>query len=246
MKAVIIVGGYATRLYPLTENKPKALLDLSGKLMIERIMEKVESFDNIGEAILVTNDRFYNQFLDWSKNYKGRLKVIVLNDGTKNNDDRLGALGDLEYVIKQEKIEEDILIMGGDNIFDDSLKDMAFEFDNLGFSMVAFKDVEDLEVAKSLGIGKLDGEGYILEFVEKPENPKSTLAGTLIYIIKKEDLKYISECLDLERGREFKTGEFITYLIKKEKVKGYRVKGNWFDIGNFDQLAKAISYFSER
>ncbi len=245
MKAIVVVAGYATRLYPLTENKPKALLEISGKLMMDRVMEKVESFKKIKEVVVISNNRFYEQFLDWNENYEGSLKIKILNDGTHSNEDRLGALGDIKFAIDREKIDEDVLILGGDNIFEDSLNEMDLNFEKERFPIVAFKDVGNLEVAKCLGIASLDEEGFVEKFVEKPEKPESTLASTFIYIFRKEDLKHIYDCLKENPEKEVKTGEFISYLIEKEKVKGYMVKGNWFDIGNFDQLGEAREYFKK-
>ena len=106
MKAIVLVAGYAVRLYPLTENKPKALLTLNNKTLLDYLMDKVEEVDVIDEVILVSNEKFYDQFVEWSNTYIGSKKITVLNDGTSTNDTRLGAIGDTQFAIDQLNIKK--------------------------------------------------------------------------------------------------------------------------------------------
>src|SRR3989338_1932693 len=117
MDAIILAAGYAIRLQPLTEDTPKALLEVAGKPMMEHIVGKIEGL-KIGKIYIVANDKFYQNFLDWLHNLNARVPVEVINDGTKSNEDRLGAVGDLNFIIKNKNIMEDIIVIAGDNLFE--------------------------------------------------------------------------------------------------------------------------------
>ena len=117
MKAIMLVAGYATRLYPLTENMPKGLLKLNGRAIIDYTFDKLEKIKEIDEAILVSNSKFYDQFCNWANNYKGRIKITVLNDGTTSNDNRLGAIGDMQFAIQNCHIDDEIMVLASDNYF---------------------------------------------------------------------------------------------------------------------------------
>ena len=134
MKALILAAGYATRLYPLTENQPKPLLPIADKPILEHILLKIEKIAQLKEVIIITNDRFYPKFTDWVKTTKITLKIKILNDGTASNEDRLGAIGDIHFTIQQEKINENLLVIAGDNLFGFSLAEFVRFFNrNIAF-----------------------------------------------------------------------------------------------------------------
>ena len=124
MDAIILAAGYATRLYPLTENTPKPLLKVAGKLMIEHIIKKLEELEIINEIYIVTNNKFEQKFLEWLHNFDAKKPIEIINDGTKSNEDRLGALGDIYYVTDTKKIDKDIVVIAGDNLFEFPLLDV--------------------------------------------------------------------------------------------------------------------------
>ena len=125
MQCVLLAAGYATRLYPLTENMPKALLRLGKKTILDMVVEKIDEVEDIENIYIVTNEKFSDHFLNWSKSYKGSKQIKIINDRTTSNDNRLGAIGDLKYVIGLENISDEILVMASDNIFDFSLNDFV-------------------------------------------------------------------------------------------------------------------------
>jgi len=233
MKAIILCAGYATRLYPLTINTPKPLLDITGKPMIEHILLKLYEINNLSEIFIVTNNKFCTHFNKWLKNYKTDIKIKIINDNTNSNEDRLGAVGDINLVIKKENINEDVIVIGGDNLFELSLKEF------IGFAenkpAIASHDINNLELAKQLGILSIDQNNKITNFEEKPENPKSTLAATCIYFLPLDIVKMIEQYVKKGNPTD-KPGHFIQWLYKKTEVYSFVTKEKWFDIGNKGQL----------
>ena len=124
IRVIILAAGYGTRLYPLTKDKPKALLDVAGKPMIEYIFDRINEVKEINDIYIVSNSKFYKKFLEWSKNY-GDERIEVLNDNTNSNETRLGGIGDMNFVIEKKKIEDDVLVISGDNLFDFNLKEVV-------------------------------------------------------------------------------------------------------------------------
>lgn len=237
MKVIILAAGYATRLYPLTINKPKPLLKVAGKPIINYLIEKIESIDEVNEVFVVTNNKFYDNFMQWKIKNDFKKKVTVINDGTKSDEDRLGSIGDTYFVINEKNIKEDILVLGGDNLFEDGLNEIHLIFKSKKMSSIALNDVKDVELAKLLGIVELNENNKIIGFEEKPMNPKSTLASTAVYFIKNDDLMIIGECMD--KGICDRAGDFVKYLSEKRDVHGFVFNKKWHDIGSFGQLERA-------
>ena len=216
MKALILAAGYGTRLYPLTLNVPKPLLPVKGKPIIDHIMAKINAVEAVDEVFVVTNNKFSGHFKTWVDESGFEKKVTIVNDGTLNNDDRLGAIGDIHFVIKQEKVDDDLLVIAGDNLFDFSLQELVAFFKEKKSSGVAVFDTHDKNViAGKLGCMELDTDNKILCFEEKPTEPKSTLASTACYFFTKEDIPLFDACLE-ENKKLDNSGEFIKYLMNSE------------------------------
>ncbi len=241
MKAIIMAAGYAVRLYPLTENQPKPLLPINGKPIIEYIIEKIDVFSEIDEIYVVTNNKFYPHFLNWVAQFQSNKKIEILNDGTLSAEDRLGAIGDIDFTIRSKKINDDLLIIAGDNLFDFSLNDVKEFFNNKDLVICAF-DVGDNELSKKYGILSVNGDGKVYSFVEKPSNPPSTLAALGIYLFKKDKLNLIEKYLS-EGNNKDAPGFFIQWVYKVEDVYAYVFNGNWYDIGDMISYKKADEFF---
>jgi glucose-1-phosphate thymidylyltransferase len=239
MKAIILAAGYATRLHPLTLNQPKPLLKVGDKPIIEHILKKIEKIETIGQVFIVTNEKFYPTFLEWREGFNSHLDIEIVNDRTTCNEDRLGAIGDINFVIKTQNIQSDLLIVGGDNLFEEELTDFVHFFKEKG-SSILLNDVNCNDLAKLYGIVSLNENSQITNFIEKPEEPESTLASTLIYALKKEHLPTIRETIEL--GKADRAGDFIAHLSKKSQVFGKSLNGRWFDIGSIDQLKEAEEF----
>ncbi|MBI2669520.1 nucleotidyltransferase family protein [Candidatus Woesearchaeota archaeon] len=239
MHALILAAGYATRLYPLTLDKPKPLLEVAGKPIVGHIADRLQNIP-IEKIFVVTNNRFYTDFEKWLQTYSSSKPITIINDGTNSNEDRLGAIGDIDFVLRTKNIHEDLLIIGGDNLFEDDLVDFLRFFERNG-SSILLQDVKNIDVAKKFGVVTLDQTGKIIQFIEKPEHPSSTLASTLVYALKKEHLELLSRVK--EQGKWDRPGDFIAYLSPRRTVYGNILRGRWFDIGSLDQLEEANKAF---
>lgn len=250
MKCIILCAGYATRLYPLTENQPKPLLKIAGKAIIEHILEIVEEIDEIKDIFIITNNKFYKNFNEWLPEFKSktRLNIKIINDGTLSNDDRLGAIGDINFVIKKEKIKDDVLIVSGDNLFEFGLTGIYAEHKKKNKAVIALYDVKKLEEAKKFGIVIADKDLKIIGFHEKPQEPKSTLASIGIYFYPKDTLKKVSKYLEQGNSKDA-PGYFLQWLHKEEQVHGYvfdSEKHSWFDIGSNESLKEADDFYKAK
>lgn len=230
MKALVLAAGYATRLYPLTQNKAKPLLEVQGKPIINYIVEKLDHCSDIEEIFVVTNNRFYHNFCQWKKTVRCSTPITIVNDETAENGTRLGAIGDIDFVIKKHHIHEDLLVIAGDNLFSFSLEEFISVFKKKQTTILAVYDTGDKSrIAHRLGCVLVDKEGRIIDFEEKPAEPKSTLAATACYLFRKEDILWIEKAL--EEKHSDRPGDFIAFLILKKPVYGFQFKGYWFDVG---------------
>ncbi|HLC96565.1 MAG TPA: nucleotidyltransferase family protein [Candidatus Nanoarchaeia archaeon] len=242
IKAIILCAGYATRLYPLTKDRPKPLLEVAGKPIIEHILAKIEELDSVDEIFIVTNNKFEKNFVEWKKTFSSKKKITIINDRTTTNEDRLGSLGDIKYVIRQAKVHDDLLVIAGDNLFEFSLKPMEQQFKKKRKAIVALYDVKNRELAKQYGIVTLDKNNKMISFIEKPENPPSTLSSTGIYFYPKEVIPLLLEYGSHGENTD-KAGNFLQDLHKQHDVYCYVTKQRWLDIGSHQQLEEAQTTF---
>ena len=237
MKCVILAAGYATRLRPLTEDLPKHLLPLGERPMLDWVLDRVQEVRDVSEVHLVTNSRFASAFERWAETNG----VEVYDDGTTSNEDRLGAVGDLRLAIEKAGLENDeLVVLAGDNLFDFSLPRFVewWRAKPQPASAVPLHDVGDLELATQYGIADTNADDRIVRFVEKPSDPSSTLASTLIYLLPPQHVRLVSAYLD-EGLSPDNAGSFLGWLAGREPVYGYRFDGSWYDIGDKTQLLEA-------
>ncbi|MFA5100556.1 MAG: nucleotidyltransferase family protein [Candidatus Omnitrophota bacterium] len=246
MKALILAAGYATRLYPLTANMPKPLLKLKNRAIIDYIMDKIEQVGDIDQITIITNNKFFGQFDEWltpKKSYSPS-RYHLINDGSNTVDDRLGAIGDINLAIKEAKIDDDLLIVGGDNLFDFNLNDFVrFGFDNRPYhSMCLYLPNSHVDVTK-YGLAQISECAQIMSFEEKPKMPKSNLIATCIYYIPKEKLHLIGTYLNAGHYNDT-PGSYMKWLVETDKVFGRICDGAWFDLGDFDAISEALIYLN--
>ncbi len=230
MQCILLAAGYATRLYPLTRDMPKALLRLGDKTILDMVTDKIDEVEEIGSIYIVTNEKFYGSFLEWSRDYRGSKRVKVINDHTASNDNRLGAIGDLKFAIDAEGIDDEILVMASDNIFDFSLNDFTAMYRRINKDMICAHVIENKEDLHSMGVVELDNDGRVLSFEEKPEKPRSDLGVPPFYLYRRETLPLIDEYIAGGNNPDA-PGHFIPWLIGKKDVYAYVFDALRIDIG---------------
>jgi len=235
VKAIVLAAGYATRLRPLTDARAKELLPVGGRPIIDWIVDAITAVDSVDEIHVVTNSRKSGAFARWAE---GR-NVVVHDDGTTSNEDRLGAIGDMLYVIERAKLDDDLLVIAGDNLFEFNLAEYVAFWQSKGVaSAVAVRDVGSLELASHYGIVALGDDGRVLDFEEKPADPPSTLAATATYLFHREHARLVRGYLEGEHGAD-QPGRFVGWLQRHEPVYGWLFDATWYDIGNHEQLLEA-------
>ena len=244
MKAVVLVAGYATRLYPLTENQPKGLLKLNNKTILDYLFEKLEKVDAVDQAILVSNDKFYTHFTGWANNYTGNLKIDVINDKTTSNEDRLGALGDLQLAIDTFNIQDEIMVLVSDNYFTYELTDFYDFYKQKNTDCVIGSKFEDLEyLGKNFGVAVLDENGKVLDMEEKPGIPKSNVGIWASYIYTKDSVALLKEYL-AQGNKKDAPGNYPSWLYKRKPIHAFIFEGECYDIGTievYNQLNEKLS-----
>ncbi len=236
MICILLCAGYATRMYPLTENFPKPLLEIKGKALIDYLIEDLESKNYINQYVIVSNHKFINHFNNWKENHNIK-NITVLDDGSTANENRLGAVKDIEYAIDSLNINEDILVLAGDNLLDFSLNDFI-EYSSIKNSNCVMRYYEnELPRLQRTGVAKIDKNDLIISMEEKPKDPKSNWAIPPFYIFKKDYLSEFKKGID-DGCKVDSPGGFIEWFSKRNPVYAYLMRGKRMDIGNIDDYNK--------
>lgn len=244
MQVIILAAGYATRLYPLTKDRPKPLLPVAGKAILDYIIEKVEAVPDVEKIHVVTNARFYSHFTKWLEQRPGSDNIEIINDETDSDENKLGAIGDIDFVIRNKGIEKDLMVIGGDNIFEFDLIDYDRMFRERG-PVVGLYQTETLEEIKKYNCIVLDDSGRITSFEEKPKNPTTKLFAIALYYYDEAAITLMRRYLD-EGGNPDAPGYYVQWLYRQMPVYGFAFDGKWYDIGNLDVYDQAQAYFKER
>lgn len=242
MKAIILAAGYATRLYPLTLNRPKALLPIGEKPIIDHIVEKMDEVDELDEIFVVSNDKFASHFEAWAKTAKSRVPITVLNDGTTDDSNKRGAIGDIAFVIEEAKVDDDLMVIAGDNFFTYSLADYVRFFREKDRDCVCVKVWEDESQLSQFGIALLDEKGMVLDIEEKPAKPKSNTAVFAAYLYKKETVPMFAEYL-AAGNKPDAPGNFPAWLYLQKEVYAYTFEGECYDIGTPDSYREVCEIY---
>ncbi len=233
MKAIILAAGYATRLYPLTKDMPKALLPIGDKPIIQYILDQINTIDQIDEVIVVSNSKFYNHFLEFAKVAVTSKVLKVLDDGTDTEESRLGAIGDIQFAIEREKIDDDVIIIAGDNLFTYKLREYYDYYMKKGSDCVVVKQISDKNILRQFAVAKLDEWDQIIELVEKPEEPNSDIGVFATYIYSRDTIGLFAKYL-AEGNKKDAPGYFVQWLYKEKPVYAYRMNGVCYDIGTHE------------
>ncbi len=247
MNVLILAAGYATRLYPLTLTKAKPLLEVAGKPMIEWVMDNLGPVSGIDTTYVVTNNKFARDFETWARDYQARnpnRSIKIVNDGSMDDADKLGAIGDINLVITQENLaKDDLLVVAGDNLFSEPLTDFVRDTQGSEATLATY-DVGDLEAIKKYSAITLDAEGVITSFEEKPAQPKSTLTGIALYYFSRDTIALFATYLS-DGNNPDQPGRFIQWLYTRRPVRTHQIRGTWFDIGSKETLEEANELFRQ-
>ncbi len=244
MKAIILAAGYATRLYPLTINKPKALLTINEKPIINYIVEQINTIDVVNEIYVVTNHKFIDSFADWQNEIESRAKITVLDDGTTSEQDRKGAIGDIAFVIQKMNINDELLVVAGDNFFTYPLKNYYDFYKQKDKDCVCVKVWNDEKTLRNFGIALLDQNNKVLDIEEKPENPKSNTVVFAMYLYQKDTIPLFEKYLSQGNNPDA-PGNFPAWLYKQKEVYAYTFKGECYDIGTPESYQEVQALFQK-
>lgn len=246
MKVVILAAGYATRLYPLTLTQPKPLLPVAGKPMIEYVLDNLAPIGGLDRIYVVTNAKFAAPFQQWADGYratKAKLDFTIVNDGSTDDTNKLGAIGDLHLVLTREQVNDDVIVVAGDNLFSQPLTDFGRYCREKNAPVLAVYDVGELEQIKKYNAISIDTQAQITFFEEKPKNPTSTLTGIALYFYPKQTLPLIKQYV-AEGNNPDQPGRLIQWLYPRTPVYTWNVPGLWYDIGSKETLEQANQIFS--
>lgn len=247
MNLLILGAGYATRLYPLTLNQPKPLLPVAGKPMLEHVLDAILTIEGIDRILVVTNAKFADHFQRWAEAFQPahpEIRFNIVNDQTTDDSNKLGAIGDIHFVLQNQQIHGDLIVVAGDNLFSESLAGFGRFCRKKQAPVVGVYDVGDLEAVKKYNSIELDSEDRITFFEEKPQQPRSTLAAIALYYYPEAVLPEIDRYIR-EGNNPDQPGRLIQWLYPQRTVYAWRVPGRWYDIGSKESLAEADRVFRE-
>lgn len=230
MKNIVIAAGYATRLGELTRNFPKPLLPIGDNTILGRLLDDIDRIPDIDEHIIVTNHKFIHIFKEWKNGLNYNKPVILVDDGTETNENRLGAVRDLLLAIEQCHVEDDLLVVAADNLLDFSLSDFVGYAKNKGTSCIMCHQQSDVEKLHRTGVIEVDKDMKVLSMEEKPQQPKTQWAVPPFYVYLKQDLPLIKNCLNHGCGFDA-PGNLAHYLVEQTTMHAYVMPGNRIDIG---------------
>jgi glucose-1-phosphate thymidylyltransferase len=245
---IILAAGYATRLYPLTLTQPKPLLPVAGKPMIDYVLDNLAPIAGIDRIYVVTNAKFVGHFQQWSADYrahKAQLDFTIVNDHSTDDSNKLGAIGDVHFVLQSQNVADDIIVVAGDNLFSEKLSDFGRFCRERNAPVLAVYDVRDLEEVKKYNAITLNGDGRITFFEEKPKNPTSTLTGIALYYYPEATLPLIKQYV-AEGNNPDQPGRLIQWLYPRVPVYTWTVPGLWYDVGAKETLEAANRIFAQR
>ena len=241
MKCLFLAAGYATRLYPLTENYPKPLLEVAGRSILDRLIDDLETTGQVDGYAVITNHKFAGQFRDWATGYQGR--VTIVDDGTSTNETRLGAVRDIHFALKALGWEEDCLVLAGDNLLSFSLASFLDYVRKKGTSCIMRYYEPSVRRLRKSGVVQIDRSGRVLSMEEKPAEPKSHWCCPPFYFYKREDLARLEEALAAGCGVDA-PGSLAAWIASVAPVHAMKMPGPRYDIGTLESYRSVCEVFA--
>lgn len=243
MKALVLAAGFATRMYPLTMTQAKPLLDIAGRPMLSRLVDRLLEIPALDEIIVIGNEKFADQFLAWRRGYDARIPIIVLNDRSTDDANKLGAIGDIGFALDQTPGEFDWLVVAGDNLFEFNPRPYYDEFLAHRDPLLLVRDIPDSAEKSRYNEVMLDAENIVTSFREKPKDHHGELAAICFYFFPPRVRGLVGEYLK-GGGNPDAPGYFIQWLVGRERVRAARFHHPWFDIGNLATLEAARASYA--
>lgn len=243
MKCVVLAAGYATRLYPLTENFPKPLLPVGGRPILNWLLDDIDTFPEIDGHVIISNHKFISHFTAWKEEQKLKNPITILDDGSTDNEHRLGAVRDIQFAVETLGLEDDLLVIAGDNVLDFSLAGFVAYMREKGKSCVMCHEENDLKKQQKTAIITRDPDGLITSYEEKPQEPKGNLAVPPFYCYQNEDVKRIAEALEDGCGADA-PGSLAAWLSRHTEEYAWIMPGKRYDIGDrksYDEVCERFS-----
>jgi glucose-1-phosphate thymidylyltransferase len=247
MKLIILAAGYATRLYPLTINQPKPLLKVSERPMIEHVIDHLKDVPELTGVIIISNEKFHGHFEKWASDYQisgQNIPITVVNDKSTDENNRLGAIGDMVFAMNDQSVDEDVIVVAGDNLFSQSIKAFGEFCLEKKAPVLGVYDVGRLEDTKKYSEVHTDMNGHITSFEEKPEYPTTTVIGIALYYYPKDLIPTIKQYVEDGHNAD-QPGRLIQWLYPRIPVFTWSLPGLWYDIGSKETLEEANRIFSE-
>ncbi|WP_324662979.1 NDP-sugar synthase [Haloarcula sediminis] len=242
MKAIVLAGGYATRMWPITRHRPKMLLPVGESTVIDGIVDELEGDDRVSEIFISTNEAFAGEF-ETHFEERGTDKITMSVEDTSDEDEKFGVVGALAQLVDREGLgDEDLLVIAGDNLFGFDISEFIDHFKEYDDPTLAAYDVGDLEKAKSYGLIQVEGD-EIVDFQEKPDNPKSTLVSIACYAFPADAIRF-EEYLAGDNNPD-EPGWFIQWLVDQGSVRPFSFDDVWYDIGTADSYLDAVEFALE-
>lgn len=241
MKCLFLAAGYATRLYPLTENFPKPLLEVAGKPILDWLIDDMTQSGLVDEFIVISNHKFAHIFEEWAAQHT-QTSIKVIDDGTSSNENRLGAVKDIQYAIEQLQLDDDLLVMAGDNLLDFSLAGfIRYAIGKNATCIMRYYEANEARLHKS-GVAEVAADDRVLSFVEKPAEPRSHWCVPAFYYYKRQDSHLIQSAIDGGCGTDA-PGSFISWLCGQTSVYAWEMPGKRYDIGNLESYEQVKQIF---
>ena len=237
MKCIILAAGYATRLYPLTENFPKPLLKVKDKTILDWLIDDINLSNSVDEYIVISNHKYVDSFEKWIKEKNNSIKITLLDDGTTSNENRKGAVADIQFAIESLNLDDDLLVIAGDNVLDFSLNKFIDYFKEKKSTCIMCYYEENVEKLKKSATVKLDESDVVTNMIEKPLEPDSNWCSPAFYIYIKDDVKKVKEALHDGCSKDA-PGSFISWLYNKSIVHAMKMPGKRYDIGTLESYDK--------
>ncbi len=235
MKCLILAAGYATRLYPLTENFPKPLLKVGDKTILDWLVDDIDTMGLVDEYVVISNHKFAPHFDAWAKTKQQ--KITVVDDGTSTNETRLGAVKDIQFAIEQMDLDDEMLVIAGDNVLDFSLTTfIAYAKEKKTSCVMRYFEASEAKLRKS-GVATVDENDLILALEEKPAQPKANWCTPPFYFYTKEDARLVKTGIEQGCGTDA-PGSYIAWLCTQVPVHSMQMPGSRYDIGNLESYQK--------